>query len=107
MKVRFNESQRKACITAAKCLQAVVVVTLNRDPLGEVWIERAAHLMRCIGPEAINLSNGELTAVEAETLTRALDVMHYVWTFSKGLPLSREERTKALNSVRQCKSAIL
>jgi hypothetical protein len=106
MKVRFNELQRKACINATRCLQAVVVVTLNRDPLGETWINRAAHLMKYIGPEAINLSDADLTPEEAVTLAKALDVMHYVWTFSKELPLSREERNKVLNSVRQCKSAI-
>lgn len=106
MKVRFNEAQRKACITAVKCLQAVVVVTLNRDIQGRVWIERASHLMRVVGPEAINLSDSDLSLSEVATLERALDVMHYVWTFSKELPLSREERQKVLNAVRQCKSAI-
>lgn len=106
MKVRFNESQRKACMTAVRCLQAVVVVTLNQEALGAVWIERAGHLMRCIGPEGLHLSNADLSATEAADLSVALDLMHYVWTFSKEVDLSREEKQKMLNFVRQCKSAI-
>lgn len=106
MKVKFNESQRKACLTAIRCLSAATAALLHQDELGQPIMDRATALLHRVGPNGDNLADADLDATEVDTLARALDAAHFIYVLSKTVSTPDDERQKLLSVIRQCMSAV-
>lgn len=106
MKVKLNEGQCKACLVAVRCLSASVAVLLHNDEIGRPLMDRAAELLRKVGPDGVNLAEATLTPEEADTLSRALNAAHFIFVLSK-VPVGivpEDQRNSVLKDIRHCLS---